>query len=53
MVLVDVVPANEVIASMNNAGDSSTAPTKLNNVGSSIADKTGDTFLDKIEHASS
>ncbi len=45
----DVVPANEVIASMNSAGDSSTAPTKLNNVGSSIADKAGNTYLDKID----
>ena len=37
-----------VIASMNNAGNSTTEPTKLNNVGSSIADKAGDTYLDKI-----
>ena len=47
----DVVPANEVIASMNNAANSSTDPTKLQNVGSSIADKTGDTYLDKINNA--
>ena len=47
----DVVPANQVIASMNSAGNSSTEPTKLNNVGSSIADKAGDTFLDKIDAA--
>ena len=47
----DVVPANQVIASMNSAGDSTTAPTKLNNVGSSIADKAGNTFLDKIDAA--
>ena len=46
-----VVPANQVIASMNNAGNSSTDPTKLQNVGSSIADKTGTTFLDKINTA--
>ena len=46
-----VVAPNEVIASMNSAGDSTTAPTKLNNVGSSIADKTGNTFLDKIDAA--
>ena len=47
----DVVPANQVIASMNSAGNSSTEPTKLNNVGSSIADKAGNTFLDKIDAA--
>ena len=47
----DVVPANKVIASMNSAGNSSTEPTKLNNVGSSIADKAGDTYLDKINKA--
>ena len=47
----DVVPANQVIASMNSAGNSSTEPTKLNNVGSSIADKAGDTYLDKINKA--
>ena len=47
----DVVPANKVIASMNSAGNSSTDPTKLQNVGSSIADKTGTTFLDKINTA--
>ena len=47
----DVVPANQVIASMNNAANSSTDPTKLQNVGSSIADKTGDTYLDKINNA--
>lgn len=47
----DVVPANKVIASMNSAGNSSTEPTKLNNVGSSIADKAGDTYLDKINNA--
>ena len=46
-----VVAPNEVIASMNSAGDSTTAPTKLNNVGSSIADKDGDTYLDKINNA--
>ena len=46
-----VVPANQVIASMNSAGNSSTDPTKLQNVGSSIADKTGTTFLDKINTA--
>ena len=36
---------------MNSAGNSSTEPTKLNNVGSSIADKAGDTYLDKINNA--
>ena len=46
-----LVPANQVIASMNSAGNSSTDPTKLQNVGSSIADKTGTTFLDKINTA--
>ena len=46
-----VVNAGDVIASMNSAGDSTTAPTKLNNVGSSIADKAGDTYLDKINNA--
>ena len=46
-----VVPANQVIASMNSAGNSSTDPTKLQNIGSSIADKTGTTFLDKINTA--
>ena len=46
-----VVAPNEVIASMNSADDSTTAPTKLNNVGSSIADKAGNTFLDKIDAA--
>ena len=46
-----VVNAGDVIASMNSAGDSTTAPTKLNNVGSSIADKAGNTFLDKIDTA--
>ena len=47
----DVVAANQVIASMNSAGNSSTDPTKLQNVGSSIADKTGGTYLDKINTA--
>ena len=47
----DVVNAGDIIASMNSAGDSTTAPTKLNNVGSSIADKAGNTFLDKIDAA--
>ena len=36
---------------MNSPGTSTTAPTKLNNVGSSIADKAGNTFLDKIDAA--
>ena len=55
----DVVPANQVIASMNSAGNSSTDPTKLNNVGSSIADHAtpsvpagqNPTFLDKLNAA--
>ena len=47
----DVVAANKVIASMNSAGNSSTDPTKLQNVGSSIADKAGNTYLDKIDAA--
>ena len=48
----DVVPANQVIASMNSAGNSSTEPTKLNNVGSSIQ-KPGstDTFLKQLDDA--
>ena len=46
-----VVNAGDVIASMNSAGDSTTAPTKLNNIGSSIGDKAGDTYLDKIDAA--
>ena len=46
-----VVNAGDVIASMNSAGDSTTAPTKLNNVGSSIGDKAGNTYLDKIDAA--
>ena len=46
-----VVPANEVIASMNNADGSTTTPMKLNNVGSSIANETGATFLDKLDSA--
>ena len=45
-----VQPA-DVIASMNNGGDSTTDPMKLNNVGSSIADKAGNTYLDKINAA--
>ena len=46
-----VVNAGDVIASMNSSGDSTTAPTKLNNVGSSIGDKAGNTYLDKIDAA--
>ena len=45
------VQPNEVIASMNNGGDSTNTPMKLQNIGSSIADKTGTTFLDKINTA--
>ena len=45
------VPKTQVIASMNNADNSSTTPMKLNNVGSSIADETGTTFLDKLDSA--
>ena len=45
------VQPNEVIASMNNGGDSTTTPMKLNNVGSSIANETGATFLDKLDSA--
>ena len=45
------VPKFDVIASMNNADGSTTNPMKLNNVGSSIADKAGNTFLDKIDAA--
>ena len=46
-----VVQPADVIASMNNGGDSTTDPMKLNNVGSSIADKAGNTYLDKIDAA--
>ena len=45
-----VQPA-DVIASMNNGGNSTTDPMKLNNVGSSIADQAGNTYLDKINAA--
>ena len=45
------VPKAQVIASMNNADNSSTTPMKLNNVGSSIADETGAKFLDKLNSA--
>ncbi|MEZ7590750.1 ESPR-type extended signal peptide-containing protein [Veillonella atypica] len=45
------VPKAQVIASMNNADNSSITPMKLNNVGSSIANETGTTFLDKLNRA--
>ena len=46
------VQPNEVIASMNNGGDSTTTPMKLNNVGSSIQDPNStDTFLKQLEDA--
>ncbi|MCQ5321519.1 hypothetical protein NE677_09890, partial [Veillonella parvula] len=45
------VPKSDVIASMINADGSTTNPMKLNIVGSSIADKAGDTYLDKIKAA--
>ena len=48
-----VVNAGDVIASMNNGSDSTTAPMKLANVGSSIAGQSGSTYLDKIEAAAS
>ena len=47
----DVVNAGDVIASMNNGSDSTTAPMKLANVGSSIAGQSGTTYLDKINAA--
>ena len=47
----DVVNPSDIIASMNNPNASTTDPMKLNNVGSSIADKAGDTYLDKINNA--
>ena len=47
----DVVNPGDIIASMNNPNASTTDPMKLNNVGSSIADKAGDTYLDKINNA--
>ena len=48
-----VVNAGDVIASMNNGSDSTTAPMKLANVGSSIAGQNGPTYLDKINAAAS
>ena len=48
-----VVNAGDVIASMNNGSDSTTAPMKLANVGSSIAGQSGSTYLDKINAAAS
>ena len=45
------VDKGDVIASMNNGGNSTTTPMKLNNVGSSIANETGATFLDKLDSA--
>ena len=48
-----VVNAGDVIASMNNGSDSTTAPMKLANVGSSIAGQSGTTYLDKINAAAS
>ena len=46
------VQPNEVIASMNNGGDSTTTPMKLNNVGSSIQKPNStDTFLKQLEDA--
>ena len=48
-----VVNPGDVIASMNNGSNSTTAPMKLANVGSSIADQNGSTYLDKINAAAS
>ena len=45
------VPKAQVIASMNNADGSTNTPMKLNNVGSSIANEAGATFLDKLDSA--
>ena len=46
------VQPNEVIASMNNGGDSTTTPMKLNNVGSSIQKPNStDTFLKQLDDA--
>ena len=45
------VPKAQVIASMNNADGSTNTPMKLNNVGSSIANETGATFLAKLDSA--
>ena len=47
----DVVNPSDIIASMNNPNASTTDPMKLNNVGSSIGDKAGNTYLDKIDAA--
>ena len=46
------VQPNEVIASMNNGGDSTTTPMKLNNVASSIQKPNStDTFLKQLDDA--
>ena len=46
------VQPNEVIASMNNGGDSTITPMKLNNVGSSIQKPNStDTFLKQLDDA--
>ncbi|MFZ7158250.1 YadA-like family protein [Avibacterium gallinarum] len=45
------VEAADVIASMNSGDGSTSTPTKLANVASSIADKAGDTYLDKLDAA--
>ncbi|URL02777.1 YadA-like family protein [Avibacterium sp. 20-126] len=45
------VEAADVIASMNSGDGSTSTPTKLANVGSSIADQKGDTYLDKLDAA--
>ena len=46
------VQPGDVIASMNNGGDSTTTPMKLNNVGSSIQKPNStDTFLKQLENA--
>ncbi|MFZ7236132.1 YadA-like family protein [Avibacterium gallinarum] len=45
------VEAADVIASMNSGDGSTSTPTKLANVASSIADQNGDTYLDKLDAA--
>ena len=47
----NLVPKSDVIASMNDGNNSTTAPMRLNNVASSISNQTGATFLDKLDAA--
>ena len=47
----NLVAKSDVIASMNDGNNSTTAPMRLNNVASSISNQTGATFLDKLDAA--